>query len=550
MKIRQSVFAVATASAMAGASNSAQTQSLDSLIAVFDIVGIVSNENLNPQTTVGDGSVALYTIFDRSYNFISVDGTSVDELLRSQTATPDTVQFQVNGDLITITTTADVLSAPNAEDQTTISGVVQGVNSSITFAGDGEDVLTENDVEVRYNGEALRIIMPEGQSLSAITLDMPITLTVDGETVFSGTTEEFEGRLTDGDIVIASALNILNPITTGGVEVQQLHTGSALSRADERIHRVFSAAGHQRSPLAPMAGQPSRPGPNQQLVFAGGSGISDYGGLITSTVAQVDTLTGQPVEAEIGLWADFDYTDFGSDDLTVRSDGTMVSGAVGVDFLLAGTRLYGVSVAYDRLEIETGPTGANRLEANVFNVSPYVAASLFSDTLIPHAQFNLALMDIETRSSLGATGDTDGLSASGRIGATVQTGFGNDLVVLGAFTGIELGYQKLNGFEDSVGVQTDTNETWAGSVDAGVRASLRLLNRLAATGSVSYVYDYSRHLSDDFFVGQLSDDYVEIDGEIVWQPMNEFALDFGASTKLGQNDRREYTIGGGAQFTF
>ena len=528
----------------------AGAQSLNGVVTIFDLVGGISAGDIVVLVNDPADPIGIATVYGRQYVLGTVDGAPLRAFLETDLFNAQATRLVVDGAVLRITTTATSLGAVDASSETTVRGVIDNDEVSLSFIGPGFNLVTQDRVTVTVNGESLHIRVPPGQSLRALQVDTPVTVAVGGTTVFTGTAVEFQNAILSGDLAIATPLNLVNPVTSAGFEVQQVHSGRAIQRSRDRITQAFISTSHRRTGTPRQTAAGDGLAANQQLAMAAGVGRDGYGGPIASSVARIDTLTGEPAEAAFTLWADLDYTDFGSDDVVVRTDGDMISGAIGLDAVIDRSVLVGLSAGYDLLEVNTGASGANRLEADILNLSPYAALSLLDGRVVPEAMLTFALMDVETRTSLGATGDTDGLAVVGRLGTSVQQPLGGGVFVVGAFGGIELGYQRINGFTDSAGVTTDANETWAGTADLGIRGSIRLLNRLSATGSAAYVVDYSGNLTEDFYIDRLSDDYAELGGELVWQPIDPFALNAGGSVKLGMDDRHEYSLGGGARVHF
>ena len=284
--------------------------------------------------------------------------------------------------------------------------------------------------------------------------------------------------------------------------------------------------------------------PNQQLVFSS----EETGQVLGSSVAQAP---GTPFdEARMAVWSELDYADFSNDDPAFRSEGDMVSFTLGVDALLDDQFLVGASAGYDYLDAKGGGSLNNALEMDVINLSAYGAASMMDGMFVPEVAVNVGLIDADVTSATGGTGETDGYSIVGRLGGTVQQQVNNGNAVVGAFGGIELGYQELEGFTDSLNVVVEPSETPLGEVDLGVRGAVDVTPGFTIIGSAAYTFDFSDELESNVYLDALSEDYVELSAAASWNATNQLSVNFGGSTKLGMDDREEYIVGGGATFRF
>lgn len=539
--MRMRLLGSAGACALAiGFASPASAQSFEGVITAFDVLVAIVSDDVTLPTLGDEDSTATITAGGRDYVVATVDASPLEELL-DNAETQQQVELLVDGDLITVSTDAADFGSLVPTSEIRVEGTVENTRVEVEYTGDLDELSSASVLDFQLNGEAVTVTLPTDTDLTDLDGTTPVSIVVDGDEVYSGTVDDLE----DNDVValeVANSVNTISTVTTLGFEVQQVQQGRAIGTSRSRISGVFhTPGGPSDGMMADLYGAFS---PNEQLAMAeGGASMDVLGG----SVAQADRFGFG--EAATAVWVEVDYTDFSNDDPAFRSDGEMVSFTVGADALFDDQYLLGVSVGYDTLDADGGGSLNNSLEMDAFNLSLYGAGALADGMFIPEAALNIAILNVDTGTSTGASGETDGYSIVGRVGATAQREVFENAVV-GAFGGLELGYQELDGFTDSQGVVTDTRETPLGEFDLGIRGAVEAGHGLSVIGSAAYVFDFSDELDSDIYLDELSENYVELSAQAAWEATEQFTINVGGSTKLGMEDRDEFTIGGGASYRF
>ncbi len=541
----------------------AAAQNFDTILSIFSLGQFLSNDNpeANFDPDGGDSSTTG-TFNGQRITITATDGTTLDQVPGRQS-----IRLTVNGDAVTITTDASSFGATGSGSTTTIEGNLQGVSIDASVQGNLQSIPDSSRISGTLNGESIVIELPSGVTFRQLQPgNTQVDLTVDGEylgefsifvndeLVFSGTVAELEGDAMTA-LRLVSVLNLLNPVTNLSYEAQQVQTGLVLQSVSERIATVFGAPGGSALlPSFEAASLGLRPDEPTQLAMDRDRSLTDLGTFV-SAVAQ--SANGERVgdrRASFGLWADFAYTAFENGNDRYRSDGDIYGFRVGGDALLQRRYLVGLALGFDRLQSDAGVSNRGHLELDAFNVSPYAAVSLFDGLLVSELVLNYARLDVSTITGRGlatrADGETQGDSYSGRLGATVNHAVLDGSVLLSGIVGLQGGYQSIDGFTDSRGIEIDRSQTPMAEADVGARASARLLPSLAVSGRAAYVFDFSDSFDDSPYLAELSENYVELGGGVTWSPLPAASLGAGGSVKLGLDDREEYTLRLDASYRF
>lgn len=515
-------------------------QSVDGLLTAFDIVTAIVGGNVTVPGIDDTQSTVDVTIGGRTYTLATTDGSPAQAFI-DNIASQNEAQLLVNGDRVEVETDAANFQSTTATSDTRIRGTLENTPLDVTYTGRIEDLETADTVSAVVNSEQVQLSLPPNTNIGDVDGQTNIELIVNNEQIYNGSIDDLDNNEVLA-LEVANSINVINPITTLGFELQQVQQGRAIGTSRARVSSVL----HTPTGVANGMETASFSGidPNQQLVFSS----EETGQVLGSSVAQAP---GTPFnEARMAVWSELDYADFSNDDPAFRSEGDMVSFTLGVDALLDDQFLVGASAGYDYLDAKGGGSLNNALEMDVINLSAYGAASMMDGMFVPEVAVNFGLIDADVTSATGGTGETDGYSIVGRLGGTVQQQVNNGNAVVGAFGGIELGYQELEGFTDSLNVVVEPSETPLGEVDLGVRGAVDVTPGFTIIGSAAYTFDFSDELESNVYLDALSEDYVELSAAASWNATNQLSVNFGGSTKLGMDDREEYIVGGGATFRF
>lgn len=515
-------------------------QSVDGLLTAFDIVTAIVGGNVTVPGIDNTQSTVDVTIGGRTYTLATTDGSPAQAFI-DNIASQNEAQLLVNGDRVEVETDAASFQNTTATSDTRIRGTLENTPLDVTYTGRIEDLETADTVSAVVNSEQVQLSLPPNTNIGDVNGQTNIELVVNNEQIYNGSIDDLDNNEVLA-LEVANSINVINPITTLGFELQQVQQGRAIGTSRARVSSVL----HTPTGVANGMETASFSGidPNQQLVFSS----EETGQVLGSSVAQAP---GTPFnEARMAVWSELDYADFSNDDPAFRSEGDMVSFTLGVDALLDDQFLVGASAGYDYLDAKGGGSLNNALEMDVINLSAYGAASMMDGRFVPEVAVNVGLIDADVTSATGGTGETDGYSIVGRLGGTVQQQVNNGNAVVGAFGGIELGYQELEGFTDSLNVVVEPSETPLGEVDLGVRGAVDVTPGFTIIGSAAYTFDFSDELESNVYLDALSEDYVELSAAASWNATNQLSVNFGGSTKLGMDDREEYIVGGGATFRF
>ena len=553
---RVAVLTATSAVVLTVAGSLANAQDFDDLFGLFEVGAALLDGDAFDVDGAGPTATSVTGVVGgETYTITAPDGQPIRDYLNaipSQTA----ADVLINGDLVQLSTDAANFDAAGAGSVTRIIADTDDgrVDTSVDGAlGDLDDPTT---VTGTFNGERFQLDFPAGTELGDIGDDTPITVSVNGDEIYSGTA----GALEDDDLAqaaLASSLNLLDPITNLNYGAQQVHSGLALGIAQTRVATVFGMPGGTSGGgvLAAAAGPSFTAAPDQQLAM-----LPDAGRSLVGIAQSAQTVPSDPArraatgDVRGAVWGDVAYASYDNDNPRYRAEGDVVGARVGADAVVFDTILIGAAVGFDTIDVDGGPSGRNHLSIDALSVSPYVAASLFDGLIVPEVVANYSTLDVETRSARGtaaaASGSSDGYSASIRGGLSVNQPFMDDSVIASLFGGVQAGYQAIDGFVNSRGVRIDLSESPMGEAEIGGRVTARLVPSVVVSGAAAYVFDFSDQFTENQFLEDLSDDYVELGGRLTWETTDAISVWVGGSTKLDLDDREEYVVHLNASWRF
>lgn len=176
MKRLRQLAVVAVLMAIGSGPITVGAQSLNGVITIFDMVGGISAGDIVVLVNDPADPIGIATVYGRQYVLGTVDGAPLRAFLETDLFNAQTTRLVVDGAVLRIMTTATSLGAVDASSETTVRGVIDNDEVSLSFIGPGFDLVTQDRVTVTVNGESLHIRVPPGQSLRALQVDTPVTL--------------------------------------------------------------------------------------------------------------------------------------------------------------------------------------------------------------------------------------------------------------------------------------------------------------------------------------------------------------------------------------